>query len=318
MRTRILVPLDGSRLAEKVLPCALRLGQDLPADLVLLRAVADSLGARRHARGPEPQSNSSAGADRNTDAHDYLQGTASSLRTANPGVRHVVQYGPAAKAIVDYAARSDVDQIIMATNSYGSLSSWKSASVAERVVRSASVPVLLVLGSSPFSKQAREPRTWHRALVALDGSKRAEQVLESITPTALALGLELILLRVSDAFLFDFSTRAADRMINAYLCRVAEPLRNRGIHVSTAVRTGPVVETIVQFVKKHDVDLIAMSTHARTGVTRWILKSVAAQVLREGNTPVFLARGRQRLSRHWLRGEVPDCQTFVSISPVPS
>lgn len=299
MSTRILVPLDGSRLAEEALPCATRLGQDLQADLVLLHVVSRPASVRRDADEADPRL--SALVDESaTRARDYLQGIAHSLRNTNPNVRHVVRYGCPQKVIVDYAAKTDIDQIIMATNSYGSHNRWRNSSVAERVVQRTSAPVLLVRCREPDSRWAREPESWRRVLVPLDGSQKAEHVLASIAQTSQALGLELILFQVSIAFLFDISTRAADRMAKAYLNLVAERLRNQGILVSTAVRTGPVVETIVQFVRANDVDLIAMSTHARTGIARWILGSVAAQVFREGSTPVLLLRAQRQFSRQGL------------------
>lgn len=315
MSTRILVPLDGSRLAERALPCATRLGQDLQADLVLLRAVSMPPRVRRGADGADPKPSALVN-ESATRAHDYLQGIAHSLRTANPNVRHVVRYGCPQKAIVDYSAQTDIDQIVMATNNYGSLNCWRNGSVAERVVQGTGAPVLLVPCREPDSGWAREPKSWRRVLVTLDGSKRAEQVLASIAPTSQALDLELILFQVSIAFLFEISTHAADRMAKAYLNLVAERLRNQGIRVSTAVRTGPVVETIVQFAKSNGVDLLAMSTHARTGIARWILGSVAAQVFREGSTPVLLLRAQRQFSRQRL---YPERSSRVPcIDPAPS
>jgi nucleotide-binding universal stress UspA family protein len=87
-------------------------------------------------------------------------------------------------------------------------------------------------------------------------------------------------------------------MAHTYLKQVAQQLEKQEIKVSTAVRIGPVAETIVQFAKTNDIDLIAMATHGRTGMARWTLGSVAAQVLREGSTPVFLVRSPRRELRH--------------------
>lgn len=297
MENRILVPLDGSRLAEQALPCAMRLGQELPADLVLFRAVSTLPSVRHVLDGAELQTNAVVGEPMSR-ANDYLQGMVHSLRKTNPNVRHVVRCGPAAEAIVDYAAKTDMRQIIMATHDYGSLRRWTNGSVAEHVVQAANAPVLLVRGRERDLRCAREPISCRRVLVALDGSNRAEQVLPPIATTAQALGCEMILFQVSLVFLFECSTRAAGRMAHAYLKGVAERLENQGIKVSTAVRTGPVAETILRFAKANDVDLIAMSTHGRTGVARRALGSVAAQVLRAGSTPVFLVRAQKPAWRH--------------------
>lgn len=295
MDTRILVPLDGSRLAEQALPCAMRLGQELPADLVLFRAVSIPPSTRQVLDGADPQGSAVVG-ELLARANDYLQGMAHLLRKTNPSVRYVVQYGPAADAIMDYSAETGMQQIIIATRGHGSLGRWTKGSVAERVVHAANAPVVLVRGREQDLRRARTPLPCRRVLVALDGSNRAEQVLSPIAATARALGCEMILFQVSIAFLSECSTRAANRMANAYLKRVAERLEKQGIKVSTAVRTGPVAETIIQFAETNEVDLIAMSTHGRTGIARWALGSVASQVLRDGSTPVFLVHSQRRLS----------------------
>jgi nucleotide-binding universal stress UspA family protein len=73
METQILVPLDGSRLAEQALPCAMRLGQELPADLVLFRAVSTPPSARQVLDGADPQAKAVVG-EPMIRANDYLQG----------------------------------------------------------------------------------------------------------------------------------------------------------------------------------------------------------------------------------------------------
>jgi nucleotide-binding universal stress UspA family protein len=82
-------------------------------------------------------------------------------------------------------------------------------------------------------------------------------------------------------------------MAEAYLQCVADRLETQGIEAPTAVRTGPVVETIVLFAETNHVDLIAMCPHGRTGIARWALGSVADWVLRTGNILTLLVRARQ-------------------------
>ena len=143
MVNQILVPLDGSALAEQALSCAVMLGQGLSAELVLFRAVSipSDVQAALDQAGPEPDAVETwLGAQ----ANEYLHGVADSLRNAGLSVRHVVQHGAAAEAIVDYAAQTDLRQIVMATHGYTGLKRWTHGSVAERVLQAASVPVLLV------------------------------------------------------------------------------------------------------------------------------------------------------------------------------
>ena len=289
--TRILVPLDGSRLAEQAICCAMALGTELPAELVLFRAISIPSDLRKALDRAGLESGMLI-EKLETEAGEYLQSVARRLLPdAGLGVCHVVQRGPAAAAIVDYARQADIELIVMASHGYSGTQRWIHGCVAERVLHAASVPVLLVRAQETDSDDL-QPRCCQRILVPLDGSDVAEQVLTPLAAITQALGCEMILFQVSIAFLFEFSSRAADRMAEAYLKRVAERLEKQGIEASTAVRTGPVVETIVQFAETNQVDLIAMCTHGRTGITRWALGSVADRVLRAGNIPTLLVRAR--------------------------
>ncbi len=313
MATGVLVPLDGSSFAEQALPCAMRLGQGLPAELVLFRAVSTPPDAWQVLGGAGlwPKA---GGEDLVTRANDYLQGVVLSLQESNPNVRYVVQHGSAARAIVDYAAKMDMEQIVMATHGYSGLGRWTKGSVAERVVQAARAPVLLVRGCEGDTRDVREPLSCRRVLVPLDGSQWAEQVLPPMTALAQALGCEVILFHVAATFLFESSSEAAERMARAYLTQVASCLKEKGIKASVATGTGLVAESIVQFAETHHVDLVAMSTHGRTGIARWVLGNVAARVLHTGSTPVLLVRATGQLSRHGSRGRIAHCHSSVTAS----
>ena len=193
MVTQILVPLDGSSLAEQALSCAMTLGRGLPAELVLFRAVSISPDTQ------EILDDAGLKADElmkrlEAEASDYLHGIADQLRKAGLSIRRVVQHGPAAEAIVDYAEQKDTQQIVMATHGYGSISRWRHGSVAERVLQSASVPVLLIRARKPGD--VRKGMACRRILVPLDGSPMAEQVVPVVTSVARALVARIILFRV--------------------------------------------------------------------------------------------------------------------------
>jgi nucleotide-binding universal stress UspA family protein len=143
-----------------------------------------------------------------------------------------------------------------------------------------------------------------RVLIPLDGSKLAEQVLPTILPIAAALECEVILFRVlvvDTAGPFtgrwylpqNSSFEAANQDARFYLERLASRIEEQGIRVSTAIQVGPVAKSIVDYAEGHDVDLIAMCTHGRTGIARWALGSVADRVLRAGDKPILLVRARR-------------------------
>jgi nucleotide-binding universal stress UspA family protein len=298
---QILVPLDGSALAEQALPCAVMLGQGLPAQLVLFRAVSIPSDVRAVLDQAGPQADAVV-TWLETKADEYLCGVANALRSDGLSVRHVVQHGAAAEAILDCAAQTDVCQIVMATHGYAGLKRWTHGSVAERVLQAASVPVLLIRArEADAATGLQQPTLCQRILVPLDGSELAELVLPVISPIARVLEAEITLFQVvTTHVLGSFSSEwyppsqstfdMVDQQAKAYLKRMAGRLNELGIETSTAVWTGPVAESIVKYADTGQIDLIAMCTHGRTGLARWALGSVADRILRAAGVPILLVR----------------------------
>jgi nucleotide-binding universal stress UspA family protein len=300
MKTRILVPLDGSRLAEQALTSAMTLARGLKAELVLFRAVSipsdvqEALDRADLKPGPLME-------QLETEANEYLDAMSHLLTKTDLSFSHVVQHGLAADAIVDYVDQAGIQLIVMASHGYTGIKRWTHGSVAERVLQSARVPVLLVRAEEKVSQGLPEARPCRRILVPLDGSELAEQVLPAVIPIANALGCEMSLLHVpiisaSGSFPgawylpLDSSLVTADQDAQVYLDRLAGELQEQGIEASTAVWVGPVAETIVDCAQVNDVDLIAMCTHGRTGIARWALGSIADRILRAGEKPILLVR----------------------------
>jgi len=303
MGTRILVPLDGSRLAEQALPYAMTLGRSLPADLVLLCAVlipSDVQAALEKAGlRPDPLIE-----ELETEASEYLEAMSHLLAKGGLSFSYAVLRRPAADAIVEYAEQADIQLIVMASHGYTGIARWTHGSVAERVLQSAPVPILLVRAKEGITQGLPEAHPCRRVLVPLDGSKLAEHVLPTVLPIAAALGCEVTLFRVlvvdtAGAFTGRWylpqnsSFETADQDARSYLERLASYIKEQGIRVSTATQLGPVAKSIIDYVEGHDVDLIAMCTHGRTGIARWALGSVADRVLRAGDKPVLLVRARR-------------------------
>jgi nucleotide-binding universal stress UspA family protein len=302
VKSRILVPLDGSRLAEQALSCAMTLGRGLPAELVLFRAVSipsdvqealDKAGLRAEPLMERLE----------TEANEYLEAMSHLLSETGLSFSHVVRHGLAADAILDFFEQSDIELIVMASHGYTGIKRWAHGSVAERVLQKASAPLLLVRAREAASKELPEASPCRRILVPLDGSRVAEQVLPAVTPIARALGCEVTLFQVPIVYASgsligewhlplqgDFET--PDQVAQDYLDHLASDLRNLGIEASTATWVGPVAESIIDYAKVNDADLIAMCTHGRTGLARWALGSVADRVLRAGDKPILLVRAR--------------------------
>ncbi len=139
---------------------------------------------------------------------------------------------------------------------------------------------------------------YKRILVPLDGSPLAESVVPHALALAKALDVEIVLLRVTvnPAAEFSFSDpglasnliQELEQESKTYIKAMCTKLEKGGVRVTYLLREGAVAETIIEAAETMQVDLIAMSTHGRSGIPRWLLGSVADQVLRTSPVPVML------------------------------
>lgn len=141
MYQRLLVPLDGSGLAEEALPHALNLAGRLGSELILLRVVVSPyaiVAPDLVLAGTDPNLPAL-----NLQAQQYLDSVAARLSRGIP-FRTIVSEGPVAEAILDHATALDVDLIVMSTHGRGGVLRWVYGSVAERVLQGSACPVLLI------------------------------------------------------------------------------------------------------------------------------------------------------------------------------
>lgn len=136
---------------------------------------------------------------------------------------------------------------------------------------------------------------FQRILIPLDGSDCAENILPTVEKLATELKAELILLRVALANTFPGwdPTEAQLKVVREaeeYLQKVEDRLKAKGFKVESHVRYGDDAEEILDHAAQKDIDLIAMTTHGRSGVKRFLLGSVAEKVLRYCPKPIFLVR----------------------------
>jgi nucleotide-binding universal stress UspA family protein len=141
---------------------------------------------------------------------------------------------------------------------------------------------------------------YRRALVPVDGSPLAEAILPLLIDIAAPLEMAVVLLRVVEPrppmavegtrHVIVDDLGQLRREADAYLAPLASRLASRGVAVSCEVRVGRPAERILDAARETGADLIAMSTHGRSGLGRLLFGSVAEQVLREADVPVFLMR----------------------------
>ena len=144
---------------------------------------------------------------------------------------------------------------------------------------------------------------FRRILVPLDGSALAEAVLPRVTELAKSIGAEVLLLRVAIAHVFPGvdPTEEEVRVVRGaeeYVEAMAGKLAEKGIPVRAAVRYGKPAAEIIEHIAANEVDLVAMSTHGRSGLSRLVMGSVAEEVVRNAEVPVLLWRASGKPQEH--------------------
>ena len=298
MYTRILIPLDGSRIAENALPYgrALARGLKVPVDLISVIDLAEMVRNISVAKGRFLDTLAQDEARRRG---EYLSEVAKSFPSER--VRCKIEKGNAATAILESAAADKDTLICMATHGRSGLNRWLLGSVAEKVLRGASAPVLLIRASE--EAQTEGEKQFESVIVPLDGSSLAEQVLPSIADLAKQLGLEVILFRAYDlpygiydagaTYAIDPERLSADieAEVQQYLEEKRDRLRKTGLEkISYASKQGLSADEIIKYGRNLPGKLIAMCSHGRSGVKRWVLGSVTETVVRHCNDPVLVLR----------------------------
>ena len=273
---RILVPLDGSPLAETILPLVEVGGHPWGSDVLLIRSLPTDAS-------PEPTAEK--------EAFYYLAAQARRLERAGLRVRYEVWHGDPSQTIINAAVLGRVTLIAMTTHGWRGLDRLRFGSVAEAVVRKARVPVLLLRG--PLRWPADRPP---RILVPLDGSKQSVAILALITRLRHPLQPVVELCHVLETptpiaspDLWPSVPALPDpEAATHYLERVATRLARGGFGVERVVLEGLPAPTIAKRIADSGVDLVAMTTHGRSGIARFLMGSVAEEVLRTADVPVLL------------------------------
>jgi nucleotide-binding universal stress UspA family protein len=298
MYTRLLIPLDGSTTAEASLPYARTLARTLKIPVELLGVVDITVLTSQLFRGSgyfEPIVAESA---RSTE--EYLKHVAKTFPGDN--VRCIIETGKAEDVIIEKGG-SDATLTAMATHGRSGINRLLLGSVAEKVLRSSINPLLLIRAGEETNSEGHA--ALRSVIVPLDGSELAELVLSPVVQLASALKLEIILLRayhipvttyagMEDYYPVDYEriSVALRDEAQSYLESKVRELKRNGIEkVSFAIAEGSGAGEIVGLGQRTPDNLIAMCTHGRSGVKRWVLGSVTEKVVRLSRDPVLIIRG---------------------------
>jgi nucleotide-binding universal stress UspA family protein len=268
----ILVPLDGSELAERVMPL---LGHLAPQSAITLHVVRVVNPIPPGVVNPRvPYVNQEMVDAEFAAATAYLEKMQTQLTAQGFTVQVQQLTGDPASGLLDYERSGQIDLVAMCSHGRTGLARFALGSVAERLIRYGVAPVLLVRAFGPLAVPTH-------TVVPLDGSARAEKALGVLPGLSRELDQQVTLLRVVQ---HDEDRAAAE----AYLQQMAARPELADLAVTTEVWNGDVVNAI-QAVAGSDA-LVVMGTHGRTGLARWALGSVADRVTHGNTDAVLLVR----------------------------
>jgi nucleotide-binding universal stress UspA family protein len=311
---RILVPLDGSELAEQAIPDAVALAAN-SAEIVLFQAVVNAepernlLGHVKHDSGEVAQ--------RETElCLQNLQEIGRRWASILPGTpRYEVGFGEPAAAIVAASQRLDCDLIVAASHGRGAIRRWAFGSVADALARTATVPVMIVRAKDA-AREIAVPE-FGRVIVPYDGSELAAGALPVAIELAKRLNAKVLLVEAVASTVVPpiatpsepyYSAEVYDDLISeleeeatSTLESAAAQVRQSGVPTSQTVLLGSPIEVITETAKSGD--LIVMTSHGRSGLERWFLGSVSEQLVREGPVPVVVVPAAGRTEQQAMSDE---------------
>jgi len=287
MFERILVPLDGSENAEMVFPYCADLASKF-ASTVILVTVSES-----------------ATLDIEQLCRIYLKHAGRKMRQhleawmalETVTLESEVLLGDPAREILRIAEDENAGLILVASRGSSAEGPWLLGHIAAKVLRGTEKPVMLI--REPATKAALEQRRLlRRILVPLDGSEIGEAALCYAVALARKTGAEIALIEVFEpvsmigATGISYSVRddeSVRKSLLSYLDHVAGPIKNEGLKISTAVLFGNAANKIMEYAEKNGIDLIAVSTHGRSGIGRWVFGNVTDKILHTGDVAVLVA-----------------------------
>jgi nucleotide-binding universal stress UspA family protein len=306
MYRSVVVPLDGSTASEQVLPVAVQIARSSEATLRLVYIPNEEVSTLKGATPVDlalPARSSMPPQAYLEQIHQRLAAGSDLTIIAD------VLYGPNGHANATRPDVTDMDLVVLATHHQNGPVRFQLGEIANALVYWRPAPIL-ALRTGGAASDAELPRL-QRILLPLDGSALAEQILVPAVALGKVMGAEYTLLHLVEPYSFvsgapiPYTSRLSDMTIahmqaqaQDYLDGIALLMRAEGLQVQTRVIvSGDARIAIRQAAREHEIDLIAMTTHARGGLKRLLLGSMAAQILSDSYLPVLLYRPQERRRR---------------------
>ncbi len=287
MFERILVPLDGSENAEIVFPYCADLASKFASTIILV-TVSESATLDidhlyrtylNHAIGKMRQ---------------HLE---ASMARETVTLESEVLSGDPAREILRIAEGKDAGLILLASHGTSAEGPWLLGHIAAKVLSATKRPVMLIR-ERVTEAALEQKKLLRRILVPLDGSKIGEAAVCYAVELAKKMAAEIALIEVLEPVRAVGATgisysipedESVKKSLLSYLDHVAQPIKNEGLKVSTTVLFGNAANKIMEYAEKNGIDLIAVSTHGRSGLGRWVFGNVTDKILHTGNVAILVA-----------------------------
>ena len=299
MFEKILLPLDGSEIAETAQFYGEELAKKLGSDLILFHVCRPEHEHYRHMH------------------ETYLNNLAETLRldlgkdqsSAKINVSTKIEIGGPQENVCALVQENDIGLIIMTTIGHSGIKVGKMiGSVADHVCRTVPVPVLLIKPQKNHQTEGKK-RLINRILLTLDGSELSKLALPVGEELAAKLKIPITLFQMAHLFVpwaeegmapdvdpfFNYTklNEGVEALIKTEMEALAEKIKEKGIDVNHLVVTGTSAgDEIIEATKDIGADLVVMSTHGRSGLGRWVIGGVAEKVIRHSEVPVLLVNAR--------------------------
>ncbi|MBM3944682.1 MAG: universal stress protein [SAR202 cluster bacterium] len=325
MFTKVLVPLDGTEVSTGILPYISLLARGLKMEMVLLSVVNPAMVEELEEFGTKaPMREALSGVSLKTPktagertpkrraegpffsqelenaefrVKGWLTGISDGMRQSGLQVEYVTKIGQAANTILATARELGCDVIAMSTHGRNAIGRGMLGSVADKVIRSSTVPVLAI-SPERAAKYGTPGRPMTTLLAPLDGGPLSEKTLPYIITLGKQLRVKVHVVRVVDTTVPITGWWADPRFFEVvqeirneaqgYVQEIADRLRTQGLQAEANVLNGNPAGMLVDMARNTPQDLIVIATRGRTGLSRFILGSVTEALVRSSGDPVLI------------------------------
>ena len=297
MIKHILVPLDGSELAECVLPHVMVVAPVTNARITLVHVMEHS-----HREGRAPVIDPVDWYLRKRESKMYLEKIARRLQKSDLNIEHTALEGSPAECVIEFARNNNVDLIALSTHGRSGLSGWNVSSVVHKILLRSCKSTLLVRAYKSSVVNVTEVR-YKRLFVGLDCSARAEYILPMAIDLAQFYNSQLILgtviqkpqtfqrfpLSGEDDDLVNQIVRKNQQAASHYFDQLHTQFSPKGLELKTNIIVGDnAITSLHDMVNEVNADLVMLVAHGHSGERRWPYGSVTSSFIAYGNTSLLI------------------------------